>query len=86
MTRYVLHPGYVTSRTDGDRHYIGSSDLLRLYGVDPRAHTLTLADHIDHRCYRARDGDVHLHPRFDGNYTLPNEPLRPKLGHDDDGN
>jgi len=33
--RYILRPGTVTSRTDGDRHFITAGQLARLYGVNP---------------------------------------------------
>lgn len=33
--KYAVCPGYVRSENDGDRHYIGFSALVRLYGVDP---------------------------------------------------
>lgn len=31
--RYLLVPGLVTSRTDGQVHHVGASDLARLYGL-----------------------------------------------------
>lgn len=34
--RYVLCPGPVTSRNDGQRHYVGAEALRRLYGVAAR--------------------------------------------------
>lgn len=34
--RYVVVPAFITSKMDGDRHYIGADKLMRLYGVDPR--------------------------------------------------
>lgn len=63
---YVLHPGYVTSRNDGDRHFIDASRLARLYGIP-------LRDCLRMSQVPARDLGkvVHLYPRFDGNYTLP---------------
>jgi hypothetical protein len=36
MIRFVLHPGEITSPTDGDRHYIPAHELARLYEVDMR--------------------------------------------------
>lgn len=62
--KYALHPGYIVSRKDGDRHYISSGALIRLYKVKPTdcwiwSEGLT---HIDF--------DKHLFPREDGNYTL----------------
>lgn len=31
--KYILVPGWITSQTDGDRHFIGASRLAELYGV-----------------------------------------------------
>ncbi len=31
--KYVLHPGFVFSATDGDRHYITARQLAKLWGV-----------------------------------------------------
>lgn len=64
--RYVLHPGYVTSQHDGDSHFIGGPRLARLYGVDIRQ--CVFGDVPE---YREQAGDVHLHPRYDGDYALP---------------
>ena len=66
MTRYVLHPGYITSRSDGDRHFIGGPRLAQLYGVSVR--DCVFGDMPD---YREQPTDVHLRPRFDGKYKLP---------------
>jgi hypothetical protein len=32
----VVHPGWVVSETDGDRHFVGYVQLCRLYGLNPR--------------------------------------------------
>ena len=65
--RYVLHPAFVTSQSDGQRHYISALMLARLYRVpmdecvcfDPRSGWVP------------PDNAIHLRPRFDGDYTLP---------------
>lgn len=31
--KYLIHPGWVTSHTDGDEHYITARQLIKLYGV-----------------------------------------------------
>lgn len=67
--RYVLHPGYVTSAADGQEHFIGGPRLAALYGVDIRDRWSVVFG--DEPSYREQPGDVHLHPRYDGNYTLP---------------
>lgn len=67
--RYVLHPGWVYSKNDGDRHFIGGPRLARLYGVDIRQCVFG-----DVPQYSELPGDIHLRPRRDGNYTLPANP------------
>lgn len=66
--RYVLHPGYVRSQTDGQEHFIGGPRLARLYGIDIRQPNVVFGDVP---AYKKQDGDVHLRPRHDGNYKLP---------------
>ena len=66
MTRYVLWPGEVISRSDGDRHYIGVGRLLDLYRVPPSARYIVGTD----SAYRSSPGDVQLRPRRDGDYPL----------------
>lgn len=63
MMRYVLHPGWVMSDSDGQEHFIGGPRLSRLYGVP-----LDRCVFGDTLGYREREGDVHLEPREDGNY------------------
>jgi hypothetical protein len=64
--KYVLCPGEVTSRSDGQRHYINAEQLLSLYGVRRND------------CYIARRGKggipagyahlPRLFPRYEGDY------------------
>lgn len=78
--RYLLCPGLVTSRTDGDRHYVDAPQLAMLYGV-PMAECLVLPglspgwDRMMERrslLDRAASGElVGLVPRADGDYRLP---------------
>ncbi len=69
--RYVLFPSWVTSRTDGERHFIKAGDLAKLYNVP--FHKCLVVNHIDRIAghYVPREGDVKLHARADGNYQLP---------------
>lgn len=74
--RYVLHPGRVTSKADGQSHYINAAQLADLYGVSLRdCITYPAGDDTESRFKRQlwRDpvGAIHLHPRYDGNYQLP---------------
>lgn len=78
--RYLLCPGTVTSRTDGDRHHITADMLARLYRV-PMDECVVMPDCGRERfpCERLRliercevGGDlIMLRPRADGNYTPP---------------
>lgn len=67
--KYVLHPGPVISRTDGQKHYISAAKLANLYGISERDCLVQM--------YRAPQlvsvpkNAVHLYPRGDGNYALP---------------
>lgn len=70
MKRYAVHPGYVMSKYDGQRHYVGFYELCRLYGVDP-----FLAVKWDFRypqtyLGRKRSDYIHLYPRERGDYDL----------------
>ena len=68
-TIYVLHPGYVTSKNDGDRHFIDAPTLAKLYGVP--LHQCLIYDirrpenikgFVDNPNFK------HLRPRYNGHY------------------
>lgn len=65
MKKYVLHPGYVFSRIDNDKHYISSDKLKKLYNVDQAE----CVEFIPLRPYPDQDKMIHLYPRYDGNYS-----------------
>lgn len=75
---YALWPGMVTSKSDGQRHYITASKLAVLYGVrldecvilDMREMQRLPASLAESRV-RAAKGLVDLYPRYGGDYTLP---------------
>jgi len=67
--KYLLVPGYVQSRSDGDWHYISPWALPRLYGVRPEECT-TWTPALAGR------GLIPLWPRSDGDYSLPEPPGR----------
>jgi hypothetical protein len=69
--KYLLFPGLVISRVDGDSHFVGAQELASLYGVPleqcavrPAAATVAACKDI---C--RRHDLIELHPRSDGNYT-----------------
>jgi hypothetical protein len=72
--RYVLHPGYVESAHDSQAHFINGQELLRLYGVFGRQSTPIVFG--DAPSYHEQPGDVHLRPRYDGDYSLLRATLR----------
>lgn len=75
MTRYILRAGYVRSTSDGDRHWIGAAQLASLYGLPP-SKCVFIINHealVEYRRAGEQPGDVHLRPRNDGDYRLPEE-------------
>lgn len=76
-TRYLLCPGLVRSKTDGDWHNIGARNLAMLYGIRmdecvvmpeqrPANHHLRM-----HFLERVRDGELTaIYPREDGKYPI----------------
>ena len=73
--RYVLCPGYVISRSDGQRHYVSADALRRLYGVQP-SECVTYPQGNDseadirRRIWIDPPGAICLMPRYDGDYRL----------------
>lgn len=75
--RYLLCPGPVRSRSDGQVHHVSAPELARLYGV-AMADCVALPGRPGDRPLRdtllaraARGELVYLHPRYDGDYRLP---------------
>lgn len=78
--RYLLCPGPVRSRTDGQVHHVSAAQLARLYRVPmdecvtlPRPGNPCATDLILSLMERSGPGGdlIRLHPRFDGDYRLP---------------
>jgi hypothetical protein len=69
-TIYVLHPGIVISRADGERHYVTAKALIELYGLDSRRHTYMDRDafHQFARNCRSEKKIIHLYPLANGDY------------------
>ncbi len=66
--KYIIFPGYVTSKNDGDSHWISAPQLMRLYGVAP-VDCLIFDDRVRFAGYPPHL--IALRPRRDGNYALP---------------
>jgi hypothetical protein len=67
--KYAIHPGWITSMVDGDSHYIGVGQLVRLYQLLP-GEWIRWELEAD-KAGRDPEGYIHLYPRFDGNYGRP---------------
>lgn len=69
QVKYAIHPGYVTSRNDGETHFISSAQLMHLYKVNP-AECVVASRGRPH--WHIHDGCAnnlkHLYPRSDGRY------------------
>jgi len=61
--RYLIYPGPIDSESDGDVHYIGFNDLIRLHKLDPK----TCVNMNDERVYvgfQPQEGDVKIFPKY----------------------
>ncbi len=63
--KYLVFPGYVTSQNDGQSHYVSATDLMQLYGVDPKKCRIN-PPRITNLGARL----IELRPRADGKYSL----------------
>lgn len=68
--KYVIHPGYVISMSDGQEHYVTARQLIRLYRVNPNECIVISESGDNHRGLNLNDF-IHLYPRINGDYTLP---------------
>ena len=64
--KWLLHPGWITSKTDGDQHFVGEMELIRLYGVRRDECLSVTASNL-----HAFDLEslIDLRPRYDGDYA-----------------
>jgi|GEM_PF-6969725 len=62
---FIVCPGYIVSKYDGDEHFINAQMLIALFGVNPK-HCKVVGPYNDH--FPASWPE--LHPKYDGNYSL----------------
>lgn len=67
--KYIIVPGYIKSKNDGEIHYISASQLMRLYKVNPLECIVALGKYW-HRGRIGIESLIVLRPRYDGNYGL----------------
>lgn len=64
--KYLLIGDYVSSKNDGDRHFIDAKTLCRLYNLNPEDCVFTHYSQYDY--YKNLKGLIWLEPKKDGNY------------------
>ena len=69
--KYLVCGGYITSKEDGNTHFVGAKEVARLYQVHPDECTFFNAD--IHRVRDFRTSLIILKPQEDGNYKLPEQ-------------
>lgn len=71
---FVIHPGFVTSQNDGQRHYITADELARLYGLQPGTWVVYQPPRAFDRAASWRrnpyEGLKAIFPRNDGKYPI----------------
>ena len=70
MVKYLVCPGTVISKSDGDEHFISAGQLMRLYGVKP-TECVVMPTGSARRGWTEPAGLIHLRPSYHGNYELP---------------
>jgi hypothetical protein len=70
---YIVQGGQVTSRTDGDVHYVSAQKLIQLYGVNPKDCRII----TDKSGWPMQPGQIFLGPRYSGDYTTIPKPTIP---------
>ena len=68
MKKYFVQAGYVTSKTDGDQHYIGVTDLINLYKVPRGECVVNSVDLTEKVRATLEESLIVLRPLYHGNY------------------
>lgn len=67
--KLILHPGEVSSKYDGDSHFISTGDLIRLYNILPtdiiRTYDPRNGIPLDRQSI---EGWLNLYPKYHGDY------------------
>ena len=66
---YILYPGFVTSKNDGQEHFIGYAQLIELYKVNPQ---FCRNGNKMANWHAVFPNALKLAPRYDGDYDLRN--------------
>lgn len=66
MKKYILYPGYVRSKYDGELHLVTYGKLIELYKLNPKDCIDGSKVFLFHEFNKNKL--IHLSPREDGNY------------------
>lgn len=66
--KYCVFGGYVRSKQDKQIHYVTGSELIKLYGLNPRECVIAPTEKL---FWKMPKNLIALRVRVDGNYTLP---------------
>ena len=70
MSKYLIKPGWVYSKNDGDKHYITGPCLADLYAVSD--YKICNCKMLRQQCRcDPEDNMIHLYPSHNGNYAAP---------------
>ena len=69
MKKYLICPGNVISKKDGDEHYISAQQLIQLYGVNPKE--CKIINSVEEAAGLRGSEYIVLSPRYNGDYSLP---------------
>jgi hypothetical protein len=70
--KYFVIADYITSKNDGDRHFITCNQLMRLYSVREEECVCLENGTERYKMYVDRYGNlIELRPKSDGDYRLP---------------
>lgn len=76
IKKYSVHSGWVTSWVDGERHFISSGKLIKLYGVQPDECVIMRRAQV--RVHGLAQNLKPLFPRHDGRYQSQGDKEREK--------
>ena len=69
--KFIVVGDFITSKNDGDRHFVSAEKLVRLYGLNPQECILKDQRHYPYGFKGLEsDGIIVLYPRYDGNYEV----------------
>ncbi|RLJ03089.1 MAG: hypothetical protein DRP08_03940 [Candidatus Aenigmatarchaeota archaeon] len=72
--KFIVFSGHVESKNDGETHYLSAEKVCRLYGLNPNAPNVRLADIRRPETFLGCDDSyIRLFPRSDGNYKIEEE-------------